>query len=217
LTSSRRHCAAIPASSPACRRGHPLPSSAAVAVHPLPPSRASRGPLPSFAAVAASASFAHRGSAPCSAPPPPPSYLRRPLAVTGSAPCSAPSPDLRRPPHFCVVRLRPALRRHHFCVVCLIQICALAASASSAYALHRHRRLGQGSWILAGRAADLHYRCRRCFCAGGCHCGQSRGGLDYLQQGDSRCPSRLPLPRIFVNSSKSGFCQLRLLWFVWFH
>jgi hypothetical protein len=62
--------------------------------------------------------------------------------------------------------------------------------------------------------ADLR---RRCFCAGGCHCGQSRGGLDYVQQGDSRCPSRLPLPRIFVNSSKSGCCQLRLLWFVWFH
>ena len=112
--------------------------------------------------------------------------------------CSAPSPDQRCPPQICAVRLRPALRRHHFCAVRLIQICALATSAP-------------------GRTADLHRRCRRCFCAGGCHCRQSRGDLDYLQQGDSRCPSRLPLPKIFVNSSKSGCIQLRLLWFVWFH
>ena len=90
--------------------------------------------------------------------PPPSSCARQERISIGSRRifCFA-SSDLRHPSQICAVRLR---------LLYAVTISALRP---------RHFCAGQD-------CRSLHRRCRRCFCAGGCHCGQSHGDLDYLQQ-----------------------------------
>jgi hypothetical protein len=129
----------------------------------------------------------------------------------------------RLPPVACCAALRPASAAH-LLPTCLlrrttsaaVRLLAAAPCRTSAVVclLPAARRKGCGTRsalsfsVPSIASADLDLR-RPCFCAGGCHCGQSH-------QDNNRCPTRLPRPgppstrtRAAVSYGSSGLFGFR--------
>jgi hypothetical protein len=205
LAPSRRRCAAIAASSPACRRGHPFP--------PLPLSRGL--PFPHPARPTPSAARESRRPAPA-----PSAGSQPPSSSAGSRPAPAGSPPRRPPPEALGRRLlhRSAVRQGRISLSPSTSTARGSASAArscapsaawgrppSAVRLstvlcqgQRSRRpralsrLGQGAVLCQGQRPrrPLQKICtvRRC-------CGQGRGSAtSLLPPAASRCSTRLPRP-----------------------
>jgi hypothetical protein len=220
LALSRRRCAAIAASSPACRRGHPFP--------PLPPSaaRESRRPAP-FAGSRPPSSSAGSRPAPAgslSRHPPPEALGRRLLhrsavrqgrislspstaAARGSASAAsscAPSAAWGRPPSVVRLPLSFNVRCQGQCIRHQ-ELRALSRLGQAAVCRppvlcqgqrSRHPRalncLGQGAVLCQGQRPR---RPLQKICTVRCYCGQGRGSAtSLLPLAASRCSTRLPRP-----------------------